>query len=77
MLCDYEILSVCRILTEESSRKYLTLLVNALSHCAVFLAAKSRYFDEKLVHKFCAATLEECEKPEMIQHLPEVRALAN
>ncbi|XP_047043753.1 separase-like [Lolium rigidum] len=61
-----------RILSEESSAKYLTLLVNALSHCAVFLAAKSRYFDEKLVHKFCAATLEECEKPQMIQHLPEV-----
>nr|XP_051189058.1 separase-like [Lolium perenne] len=61
-----------RILTEESSRKYLTLLVNALSHCAVFLAAKSRYFDEKIVHKFCAATLEECEQPQMIDHLPAV-----
>ena len=77
MVCDYEILSVCRILTEESSRKHLTLLVNALSRCAIFLAAESLFFNEKLVHKFCVATLQECEKPQMIEHLPAVRALAN
>lgn len=72
MVCDYEILSVCRILTEESSRKHLTLLVNALSRCAIFLAAESLFFNEKLVHKFCVATLQECEKPQMIEHLPAV-----
>ncbi|EMS65712.1 Separin [Triticum urartu] len=61
-----------RILTEESSRKHLTLLVNALSRCAIFLAAESLFFNEKLVHKFCVATLQECEKPQMIEHLPAV-----
>jgi separase len=76
-VCDYEILPVCRILTEESSRKYLTLLVNALSRCAIFLVAESPFFNQKLVHKFCVVTLEECAKPQMIDHLPAVRALAN
>ncbi|KAM0870738.1 hypothetical protein ACQ4PT_039815 [Festuca glaucescens] len=61
-----------RILTEESSRKYLTLLVNALSRCAIFLVAESSFFNQKLVHKFCVVTLEECEKPQMIDHLPAV-----
>lgn len=68
-------MSVCRILTEDSSRKkYLTLLVDSLSRCAVFLAAESPFFNEKLVHEFCVATLGNAQ---MIERLPAVRALAN
>lgn len=59
-----------RILTEESCRRYLTLLVNALSRCALFLAAESLFFDANLVHRFCVATLVECEKAQMIERLP-------
>ncbi|CAM0943846.1 unnamed protein product [Alopecurus aequalis] len=61
-----------RLLTEESSRKYLTLLVNALSRCAIFLAAKSSFFEDNLVHDFCVATLKECEEAQMIERLPTV-----
>uniref|UniRef100_A0ACD5YX29 Uncharacterized protein n=1 Tax=Avena sativa TaxID=4498 RepID=A0ACD5YX29_AVESA len=61
-----------RILTEDSSRKYLTLLVNALSRCAIFLAAESECFNANLVRDFCVATLGECEKAQMIERLPTV-----
>jgi hypothetical protein len=72
-VCDYEVLSFCRILTEESSRKYLTLFVNALSRCAIFLAADSSFFNSNLVREFCVATLQECEKARMMDRLPTVR----
>jgi separase len=65
-------LSFCRILTEESSTKYLTLLVDALSRCAIFLAAESSFFNANLVREFCVATLGECEKAQMKEHLPTV-----
>ncbi|XP_047080035.1 separase-like [Lolium rigidum] len=61
-----------RILTEESSRKYLTLFVNALSRCAIFLAAESSFFNSNLVRKFCLATLDECDKAQMMERLPPV-----
>ncbi|XP_037451889.1 separase-like isoform X2 [Triticum dicoccoides] len=61
-----------RILTEGASKKYLTLLVNALSRCAIFLAAESSFFDADLVREFCVATLGECEKAQLIERLPIV-----
>uniref|UniRef100_J3LHH6 separase n=1 Tax=Oryza brachyantha TaxID=4533 RepID=J3LHH6_ORYBR len=61
-----------RILAEDVSRKYLTLLVNALSRCAIFLAAESSLFDTNLVREFCRATLGECMKAQTIERLPAV-----
>uniref|UniRef100_A0A453PPM9 Separase-like TPR repeats region domain-containing protein n=1 Tax=Aegilops tauschii subsp. strangulata TaxID=200361 RepID=A0A453PPM9_AEGTS len=61
-----------RIPTEEASKKYVTLLVNALSRCAISLAAESSFFDADLVREFCVATLGECEKAQLIERLPIV-----
>ncbi|XP_014756517.1 separase isoform X2 [Brachypodium distachyon] len=61
-----------RTLSEETRRKYLALLVNALSRCAIFLAAESPFFSSNLVCRFCVATLGECEKAQMIERLPAV-----
>ncbi|XP_022681893.1 separase [Setaria italica] len=59
------------ILPENVSRKYLTLLLNAMSRCAFFLAAEPSVFgaDDDLVHRFCVATLEECVKVQTIDRL--------
>ncbi|XP_044951659.1 separase [Hordeum vulgare subsp. vulgare] len=61
-----------RIPSEEAVSKYLTLLVNAMSRCAIFLAAESSSFDADLVREFCVATLGECERARMIERLPVV-----
>ena len=60
---------LCRILAEHVSRKYLTLLVNAMARCSYFLVAESSSFSADLVHRFCASTLEQCVNAQMIQHL--------
>ncbi|KAF0931269.1 hypothetical protein E2562_002616 [Oryza meyeriana var. granulata] len=60
------------ILAENVSRKYLTLLVNALSRCAIFLAAESSLFNTNLLCEFCRATLGECMKAQTIERLPSV-----
>lgn len=76
VVCSFAFFLVKRVcflslkLIEESCRRYLTLLVNALSRCALFLAAESPFFDANLVHRFCVATLVECEKAQMIERLP-------
>lgn len=66
-----EFMFLCRILPENVSRKYLTLLLNAMSRCAFFLAAEPSVFgaDDDLVHRFCVATLEECVKVQTIDSL--------
>ncbi|KAL6912053.1 hypothetical protein ACP4OV_000858 [Aristida adscensionis] len=61
-----------RILSEDVSRTYLTLLVNGMSRCSLFLVAESSFFNGDLVHGFCVATLEECGKAEMIDRLPAI-----
>jgi separase len=62
---------LCRILAENVSTKYLTLLVNAISRCAFFLAAEPAAFgaDDDLVHRLCVAMLEECVKAQPIDRL--------
>nr|TKW23443.1 hypothetical protein SEVIR_4G292500v2 [Setaria viridis] len=66
-----EFMFLCRILAENVSRKYLTLLLNAMSRCTFFLAAEPSVFgaDDDLVHRFCVATLEECVKVQTIDRL--------
>jgi separase len=61
-----------RILAEDVSRKYLTLLVNALSRCAILLVAEYSVFNTNLVCEFCRATLGECMKAQTIERLPAV-----
>ncbi|XP_062221862.1 separase [Phragmites australis] len=61
-----------RILADDVSRKYLTLLVNAMSRCTFFLVAESSIFNADLVHGFCVSTLEGCVKAQMIDRLPAV-----
>lgn len=63
---------VCSILTNEVSRKYLPLLVNAMNRCTFFLVSESSFFNTDLVHGFCRYTIQECVKEEMIEHLPAV-----
>lgn len=63
---------VRRILAEDVSRKYLTLLVNALSRCAILLVAEYSVFNTNLVCEFCHATLGECMKAQTIERLPAV-----
>lgn len=63
---------VRRILAEDVSRKYLTLLVNALSRCAILLVAEYSVFNTNLVCEFCRATLGECMKAQTIERLPAV-----
>lgn len=67
---------VCRILTEDVNRRYLTLLVNAMSRCTLFLVAEPSFFNPNLVHGFCVATLEECAKAQMIERLLAVCVIA-
>jgi hypothetical protein len=62
----------CRILAEDVRRRYLTLLVNAMSRCTLFLVAEPLPFNADLVHGFCIATLEECTKAQMIERLLSV-----
>ncbi|KAL6633464.1 hypothetical protein ACP70R_026135 [Stipagrostis hirtigluma subsp. patula] len=61
-----------RILAEDVSRKYLMLLLNAISRCTIFLVSESSLFSADLVHGFCVATLGECVKAQMFDRLSAV-----
>jgi hypothetical protein len=65
----------CRILADDVSTKYRTLLVNAMSRCTLFLVSQSSSFNtDDLVHKFCVSTIQEYAKAQMIERLPAVCA---
>ncbi|PVH67030.1 hypothetical protein PAHAL_1G413900 [Panicum hallii] len=62
-----------RILADDVSTKYRTLLVNAMSRCTLFLVSQSSSFNtDDLVHKFCVSTIQEYAKAQMIERLPAV-----
>ncbi|CAL5019775.1 unnamed protein product [Urochloa decumbens] len=58
-----------RILANDVSKKYLTLLVNSMSRCTLFLVSESSFFSTDLVHNFCVATIQECAKAQMSERL--------
>ncbi|XP_072151631.1 separase isoform X3 [Setaria viridis] len=60
------------ILADDVRRKYLILLVNALTRCTFFLVAESSTFRTDLVHRFCGSMIEECVKAQMIERLPAI-----
>jgi separase len=66
---------VCSILTNEVSKKYLPLLMNAMSRCTLFLVSESSLFNTDLVHGFCRYTMQECVVEGMIELLPAVCAI--
>ncbi|CAO2040534.1 unnamed protein product [Urochloa humidicola] len=57
------------ILANDVSKKYLTLLANAMSRCTLFLVSESSFFSTDLVHAFCASTLQEYVKAQTIERL--------
>ncbi|KAJ1281207.1 hypothetical protein BS78_04G290200 [Paspalum vaginatum] len=73
VLCLYQQLEPwLGILADDVRRKYLKLLVNAMSRCTLFLVAESSLFDADLVHGFCLSTIQVCAKAQTIELLPSV-----